>query len=431
MNGIKGFLGPIPQKNNSIQIIGSGISGLLMGWHLQDKGFDVRIFSDSTPAGGMIHTEKRNYGIVESAANGILWSESMEDLCRKLSLKPLKSKPESANRYILRKGVPRRYPVSLRETLSILPNLFRNIKVQECENMEEFARKAGGYALHNFVVQPALYGIYASESKHLGLKAIFPLVHQELKSGASLKDALKGAFPAKGSKRIPKGLHSFPNGMSDLTQSLYASLKDSIHSIHELPESNENVHTILCTPAWSIPPVVLPDKVLSLLTQIQYAPLLSATFFFKKEPTAKIPKGFGMVIPPSEGFSILGILINDQIFENRTISEEYKSFTCIVGGQGRPILNEMDSQEFKVKIQQELMKILSIKNEPIDFSIHNWKKALPVYSPELPEIWNALDIELKQSSKPAVSLFGNYTGEISIRGLCGTAAKVAERVGNA
>jgi oxygen-dependent protoporphyrinogen oxidase len=430
MNSIKGFLGPIPQNNTPIQIIGSGISGLLLGWHLHQKGIPILIYTDSAQAGGMIHTEKRTFGIVESAANGILWSEAMENLCNKLNLKPLKSKPESAKRYILRKGIPRRFPLSLGETVSVLPKLFQNISVRDTENLEEFARKAGGFALHNYVVQAALYGIYASEAKHLGLKAIFPSVHQQLQAGATLKDALRGAFPPKSPQHIPKGLHSFNDGMSELTQALYGSLKDFFRPIQELPVPNENTHTILCTPAWCKPPIPLPDTVQLLLTQIQYAPLLSATFFFKNEPLAKIPKGFGMVIPPSEGYSILGILINDQIFENRTVSAEYKSFTCIVGGYGRPILNSMDPEEFKLKIQKELMKIMSIKNEPIDYAIHNWEKALPVYSPELPIIWEKLDSELKQFF-PSTSLFGNYTGEISIRGLCGTAARLAERVGNA
>ncbi len=430
MNSIKGFLGPIPQKDSPIQIIGSGISGLLLGWHLHQKGIPIKIYSDSVQAGGMIHTQKRTYGIVESAANGILWSEAMDNLCKKLNLRPLKSKPESAKRYILRNGIPRRFPLSLWETLAVLPNLFRNISVSDTENLEEFARKAGGFALHNFVIQAAMYGIYASEAKHLGLKAIFPTVHQQLQAGATLKDALKGAFPKKSPQNIPRGLHSFPNGMSELTQALSDTLKDSIHPIQKLPEDQENIHSILCIPAWCKPPIELPETVQSLLAQIRYAPLLSATFFFKNELSAKIPNGFGMVIPPSEGYAILGVLFNDQIFENRTFSKEYKSFTCIVGGYGRPILNSLDSQEFKQKIQEELMKIFSIKNEPIDFEIHSWEKALPVYSPELPTIWHSLDSELKQSSN-SISLFGNYTGEISIRGLCGTAAKLAERVGNA
>jgi len=430
MNSIKGFLGPIPQKDSTIQIIGSGISGLLLGWHLHQKGIPINIYSDSALAGGMIHTQKRTYGIVESAANGILWSEAMDSLCKNLNLKPLKSKPDSAKRYVLRNGIPRRFPLSLWETLSVLPNLFRNIAVSDTENMEEFARKAGGFALHNFVLQAALYGIYGSEAKHLGLKAIFPIVHQQLQAGSTLKDALKGAFPTPSPQNLPKGLHSFPNGMSELTQALSDALKDFILPIQKLPDTQENIHTILCIPAWCKPPIEVSDSVQSLLAQIQYAPLLSATFFFKNEAMAKIPKGFGMVIPPSEGYAILGVLLNDQIFENRTFSKEYKSFTCIVGGYGRPNLTSLDSQEFKLKIQEELMKILSIKNEPVDFEIYNWEKALPVYSPELPSIWDSLDSELKQSSN-LVSLFGNYTGEISIRGLCGTAAKLAERVGNA
>lgn len=428
MIAIRGFLGPLPQKGKKIHILGAGISGLLLAWHLMEKGFEVEIFSNSSQAGGMIRSEKRTYGLVESAANGILWSEALDNLCKKLDLKPLKSKPESAKRYILRDGKFRRFPLSFWETVRFFPNLFRSLKVSDQENLEEFARKAGGFAVYNFVVQAGLYGIYASEAKHLGLKTIFPDVHQQLKSGRTLLDAIRSAFPRKTKKTIPQGLHSFPDGMSCLTEALLHSYARPIHTTDKLPAPNDDTHLICCIPACAHLPEFIPDSVRTLLQQVQYAPLISATFFFRNEGNITIPKGFGMVIPPSEGYSILGILFNDQIFEHRTISAEYNSFTCIVGGYGRPLLNELSQVELHSIIQKELMSILGIKNEPIDSVVNNWSQALPVYSPELPDIWSALDSELHKSEFP-ISLFGNYTGEISIRGICNTAYSVAERVG--
>lgn len=428
MIAIRGFLGPLPQKGKKIHILGSGISGLLLAWHLKEQGFEVNIFSDSGQAGGMIRSEKRPYGLVESAANGILWSEPLDNLCKKLDLKPLKSKPDSAKRYILREGKFRRFPLSFLETVRLFPNLFRSLKVSDQENLEEFGRKAGGFAVYNFVVQAGLYGIYASEAKHLGLKTIFPNIHQQLQSGIPLLDALRAAFPQKTNKTIPQGLHSFPDGMSSLTEALLQSIAKPVQTLELLPMLNEDAHLICCMPACAHLPEFLPDSVKNLLQQVRYAPLISATYFFRKEGTNNIPRGFGMVIPPSEGYSILGILFNDQIFEHRTTSPEYNSFTCIAGGYGRPRLNELSQAELKNTIQKELISILGIKNEPLDFVVNNWNQALPVYSPELPDIWSALDSELHQSEFP-ISLFGNYTGEISIRGLCNTASSVAKRVG--
>lgn len=428
MIAIRGFLGPLPQKGKKIHILGSGISGLLMAWHLKEKGFEVDIFSNSNLAGGMIHSEKRTYGLVESAANGILWSEPLNLLCKKLDLKPLKSKPESAKRYILRNGKFKRFPLNFLETIRLLPNLFRSIEVSDQENLEDFARKAGGFAVYNFVVQAGLYGIYASEAKLLGLKTIFPSIHQQLQSGRTLLDAIRIVFPRNVNKNIPQGLHSFPEGISSLTNALLDSYAKPIQSIEHLPELNEDTHLICCIPACVHAPEFLPDSVKGLLQKVQYAPLISATFFFRNEGNNCIPKGFGIVIPPSEGYSILGILFNDQIFDYRTVSTEYNSFTCIVGGFGRPLLNDLSQTELKNKIQKELMKILGIKNEPVDSVINNWKQALPVYSPDLPDIWSTLNSELHQNKFP-ISLFGNYTGEISIRGLCNTAFSVAERVG--
>lgn len=425
MNHIRGFLGNVPVKSEPVHVVGIGISGLLMGWYLRKNGYSVTLYGNTEQAGGMIHSISTDYGLVETAANGIIWSPVLQQLCQDLNLKPIAARPEASKRFILRKGKFKTFPLSAWETLRIMPSLLRSVPVSDTENLEEFARKVGGFPLYNFIVQAGLYGIYASEARHLGLKAIFPGVHARLSRGNSVWDAIRSIFPSKPKPGMPKGMHSFPKGMDTLTQALAESLKPNIQPLSSLPEGDPYSQYIFCTPSWADLPEWVPENLRQKLKQVQYAPLVSATWFFPSDALRYLPAGFGAVIPPSEGRLTLGILFNDQIFDHRVTSPQYRSFTTIAGGYGRPLdLTTLPEAEIADRVGSELKEILGITCEPLEFRVNVWKKALPVYSPELPGLWAELQDELTQSPLK-INLFGNYTGEISIRGLCTVASQVA------
>ena len=74
--------------------------------------------------------------------------------------------------------------------------------------------------------------------------------------------------------------------------------------------------------------------------------------------------------------------------------------------------------EFDLKglIIKDLDSIFGVVNPPLESFVTKWKNGIPLYNPALYRSWFELDDILK-TKIPNRNLFGNYTGEISIRGM--------------
>lgn len=423
MTLIRGFLGAVPHKNREIHIAGAGISGLLMAWHLLQQGYHVKIFEKSLKTGGLIESQNRKFGLTEAAANGILWSSHMQALCDSLNIQPIQANPQAATRYIVRNSKFHRFPLSFAETMNLIPRIFKSFTLQQEMSVDAWGRIVGGNELTDYILQPALYGIYAAEAEYLGAEAIFPKIFQKMRMGKSLVSAAISSR-SKPAGNFPKGLHSFPDGMSTLVNALTEKMSEHIFTGQEIPYTDSDRHVIFTHPAWADFQGHISEELKGLLLQIEYAPLVSLTLFFRVSDIPALPKGFGCVIPSAEKCSVLGILFNHQIFENRVNSSDVISLTCIAGGYGRPDLVHQPQETIISNILGDLWKLLKFRAEPLDRACHVYSRALPVYSPGLPDIWKKAHQLLLQSRQP-VSLFGNYTGEISIRGMCEVSARVS------
>jgi hypothetical protein len=53
--------------------------------------------------------------------------------------------------------------------------------------------------------------------------------------------------------------------------------------------------------------------------------------------------------------------------------------------------------------------------EPLATIIHRWPSALPQYGTDLPDVWQTA--REGWCGQPGQLLFGNYTGQISLRGM--------------
>ena len=57
----------------TIKVVGAGFSGLTTAYFLVKRGFKVQIIEKTSRAGGLIETLQTEHGLVEKAANGILF----------------------------------------------------------------------------------------------------------------------------------------------------------------------------------------------------------------------------------------------------------------------------------------------------------------------------------------------------------------------
>lgn len=92
-----------------------------------------------------------------------------------------------------------------------------------------------------------------------------------------------------------------------------------------------------------------------------------------------------------------------------------------MGGTAQPQWLEVSDGEIRQAIKLELATLLGII-EPYDVVIHRWPAALPQYSIELPAVWDGP--RRSWCATRGRVLFGNYAGQISLRGMIESAAKL-------
>jgi len=419
----------MPKVGSHVHIAGAGIAGLLAGWYLKKAGFTITIFEKNNRPGGLIHTTQSAYGITESAANGILWSQDMHALCKELQLEPIAASKNASKRYIVRNENLRRIPLNWNEIPPLLLRLLRSYTLTSNDlNLDTFGNKVLGKPLTQYLLQPAMYGIYGSDIEHLGVRAIFPDLYTDIAKGKTLLKALYNLRPVK-VKDVPKGLHSFSNGMQSLVDALYFQLKSDVKLNTEAPLPDKNAFTLCTMPAWAAAEWLMPvmTKLAQTLKSIEYAPLVSVTVICKHSDFTHLPKGFGVLIPPQEKYTLLGVLLNHDIFLDRVKDEKHVSLTCIMGGKGRLDISDNSDEAIMNILQYELKRLFGLQAQPIEFTVHPYKYALPLYSNDLANSWVTLNQQLSDENH-SLSFLGNYTGEISIRGMNGVAARVGREV---
>ena len=426
---IKGWIGPMPKEGCHVHIAGAGIAGLLAGWYLKKAGYTITIFEKNNRPGGLIHSTQSAYGLTESAANGILWSQDMHALCKELQLEPIAANKDASKRYILRNGNLRRIPLNWNEIPPLLYRLLRSYTLTSNDlNLDTFGNKVLGKSVTQYLLQPAMYGIYGSDIAHLGVRAIFPDFYTDISQGKTLFQAVNNLRPVK-VKDVPKGLHSFSHGMQSLVDALYFQLQNDVKLNTEAPLPDNNVFTLCTMPAWAAAQWLMPvmTKIAQTLKSIEYAPLVSVTVICKQSDFTHLPKGFGVLIPPQEKYTLLGVLLNHVIFPDRVIDEKYVSLTCIMGGKGRTDISDNSDDAIMKIVSQELKRLFGLQVPPIEYAVHPYKYALPLYSNDLADCWVTLGQQLSDE-KHSLSFLGNYTGEISIRGMNSVAARVGREV---
>ena len=365
---------------------------------------------------------KTNYGLVERAANGFLLNKALKELCMDLDIEILAPQAASRNRYIVRQKKLRKYPLSVLETITMMLKVLTASKAN-LRTVEEFGHAYFGKQFTSQVLEPGLQGIYAAPSSALSLPGALTRVSQVLNRSGYLPWALmKARFSNKNREPIKGGTHSFKGGM----QTLIKALADYLHDELQLGESDFNPsngkNVVLCTPAY-VSANFFEGRLNTLLSQVEYSNVVSCTVIYDEKALANFKNGFGCLIPKREGLNSMGILFNNSIFPDRVNENGILSFTAIMrADKGSNLLNLMNV-DIKNKVHRDIDTLFDARSQPMDYTVFKWPKGIPVYSPELYESWFEMK-EIIGTDYPNFSLFGNYTGEISIRGICESASKL-------
>jgi oxygen-dependent protoporphyrinogen oxidase len=385
-------------------VIGAGISGLTAAWHLADRGCDVTVVDRASRPGGLIATHQTPHGLVETAANAFVWDEVVAEWFRRLDLTPVFPRPASKRRYIFRNGRPRRWPLTIGGTVGLATRLAaagltRSMSAREYETIAAWGDRVLGASAREWLLEPAMQGIYASPANALSARAIFD-----------------------GRKRGPRQMAAPAGGMGEFTTRLHERLRDrGVRFTFDtaLDRLEHGVATVIATPPATASALLAPHApgLAAAVAAIRAASLTTVTMFF--EPSEDDVHGFGVLFPRAAGVQALGVLFNTDIFDGRG---SMRSEAWIVGDRDAGITQWSDDR-LREMLAADRRRLTGRSETPLAVHITKWPQAIPVYD----EAVRKLTAELT-SLPPWLALAGNYLGKIGVAALLTQADTAAARI---
>ena len=416
------LLGNPLDKNKSYVIVGAGISGLFLGYYLKKANIPFKIIEKSEYGGGLLQTVQTEYGLIERAANGFIWCKELQGICDDLGLEILAPSPTSKARFIVKNKQLRKVPLSFFDGIRLV-QAFTKKHQQPFETLEDFGKYFLGEKITGQIMEPAFTGIYGASVDQLSFPGAMSKLAKAFNETSYLRPAFKkmrGKSTSEERKKRAAGTHCFKKGMGELTQRLTEYLQNEIEwNVDGLTLSDEKENLILTTPAHVSKDFFKNESedLFQNLESIRYNSMISVTAIFPKTAFSSFKKGFGCLIPKKEGLNILGVLFNSYIFDHRVKNEDFISLTCILRDDTKELTEIVQSDDwFKELIINDLDVLFKVKEAPVEVVVSRWKDGIPLYSPKLYRSWFEMDAILKEGFSNR-NLFGNYTGEISVRGL--------------
>jgi protoporphyrinogen/coproporphyrinogen III oxidase len=449
------MIGTLDKGKREVTVVGAGISGMLAAYALDKKGYEVTLLEERSRAGGLIQTRRTEYGIAESAAHSLLATPRVVSFCEELGVRLAEIRKDSRARYVLRSGRLRKFPLSLGETLSAAGRaaFSRAENHLDEQDLETWGRRHLGDGAVEYLLSPFVQGIYGVRPADLGVAAAFPelslapgstllgtLLGKAFqrrprdgagegaacevgkKSGNSSGDVVSGKAP-KQRKRMVAPRY----GMADVTERLQNILTERLgerfrrgEQVREIPDAP---NVLLATPAYVTSRLLAgTEPELSLaLEGVSYTPIVSVTAFVLADAFTRPVKGVGVLVPAGERRDCLGVLFNSSAFEGRVCDESrFASFTVLLGGTAQPGWVNAPDGDIERAVIAELGALLGIKGRPARLVINRWPRAIPQYSTSLPRVWQRA--RETWCATPGRVLFGNYTGQVSLRGMIESAA---------
>jgi oxygen-dependent protoporphyrinogen oxidase len=399
-----------------VTIVGAGFSGMSLAFHLVKQGFQVEIYEKNNRSGGMIQTHQLSSGLAESAANGFLNTHELENFLIDIKADYIGNSTVSKKRYIYR-NKPQRWPLTFFETIQFifkflifLTRSTQQKKAQPVESVSEWSNRNFGQAVTEFLIAPALQGIYAGNVAQL--------------SASLIVNKLFGRNDQK--KKSSSSLFSNRQGMGAIQLQLEKVLIEKGVQFYFEKQWSKDIQTdalVIASSAYDA--ALILSQIQSteaqfnfeVLKKIEFLPLMTATCFFAKAPKKYL--GFGILFPTNSTINALGVLMNNSIFERY---QKPHSETWIMGGAFNPKIVDLNEAAIKNIILENRKKVFQSNEMIIEIKLTQWPQALPHYTIELEKKINML--------KPMKNIFlhGNYLGNLGLSRILESSRLLAQTI---
>ena len=396
-----------------VAIIGGGITGLTAAFKLTQVGIPVTLFESTDRVGGVIQTVRDGDYLAECGPNTILeTSPLIGELISDLGLgeRRIYSSDQAENRYIVRDKRPLKLPgsplaflatplFSCRAKARLLAEPFiRRAPADEEESLAKFVRRRLGREFLDYAINPFVAGVYSGAPEHLSVREAFPKLHAlEQRYGSLLLGQVLGARERKrkggvSKQNAPK--FSFDQGLGTLTDALGQRLKKQIRTgqaigkltrqngAWSLGQAGEHSGVLLALPAFRLAEMQVicesEPVSLSMLGDIQYAPVVSVVLGFRREDVEHPLDGFGALNPEVEKLNSLGTIFSSSLFPNRAPLGQVL-LTSYVGGLRAPHLVTKSPDEICELVMEDLRIVLGVRGKPTFRHLKFYPRAIPQY----------------------------------------------------
>ncbi len=296
----------------------------------------------------------------------------------------------------------------------------------------------------DYLLTPFVSGVYGALPAELGVEAAFPSL--SVAPGRTLLGTMLGRAFGRPAGSRPHATNGHTSGgaqrrrkerkrmvaprfgMGDRTERLERRLEERLGgrfkkgvAVREVPDAP---NVIISTPAYAAASLLETSEpeLAGALRGVSYTPVVSVTAFVRTEALSHPVNGVGVLAPAKEGRQCLGVLFISSSFGGRVSDEtSYASFAVLLGGSSHPEWIDATDEEIEEAVRGELAALLGVCGEPVELVINRWTRAIPRYSVTLPAVWRKA--RETWCAEPGRVLFGNYTGQVSLRGMIESAAR--------
>jgi len=168
------------------------------------------------------------------------------------------------------------------------------------------------------------------------------------------------------------------------------------------------------------------DPVLAnLLHAIPYPALSVCCFGYRKAHVGQVLDGFGFLVPSKEQRSVLGTIIDSNVFPGRA-PEDCVLLRSMVGGARTPELALLPDEQLINRVRSDLQDILGITAAPDFIRIFRHNRAIPQYVVGHASRLAAINSRLQRH--PGLVLTGNAFKGVSLNDCVVNALKTAQAI---
>jgi protoporphyrinogen/coproporphyrinogen III oxidase len=144
--------------------------------------------------------------------------------------------------------------------------------------------------------------------------------------------------------------------------------------------SREADRVIMALPAWASATLLAPldPELGEHLAAIPYRSVALAALVYPESVRARLPCGFGFLVPRAEGRRLLACTFVHQKFEHRAPANR-ALLRCFIGGADEThVLDSSDEGLLRI-VREELAAILQIRDEPTFARVYRWPRSMAQY----------------------------------------------------